>query len=301
MVLLLGVGCTTTTTKILSGKTEPNPSYIDLSPRTFSEEETKTIIANYHKGPNAHYQDMTDVLFFQLKSENPLLARELGKLPEFQNGVSPSEAEALEDIVNLYRWDKGNFDKAFQQMYKFGLPEVREYCSPLQALLWTAEKEEFNESNNPISKGISDIYLKLFLKIAWGDMEGRRWRNFNKVTSRLNDPKLIDIYTRKVFKYHDVGFITRPPTVIFHNKKGHCLDYSLFIEHCLDKGGYEAHVYDQPHKPHKFVGYIDKDNKWYVIDNGGRFRPKGILGPFKSEEELKKRFSCARYYGAKRF
>ena len=128
LLLLFGVGCSTG----LSGKTKPNPSYIDSNLKSFSEVEAKTIIADYHKDSNAHFQDMTDVLFFQLNQESPLLARELGRLPEFQDGSSPSDAEALEDIVNFYNLNKGNFDKAFQEMYKFGIPEVRQYCSPLQ-------------------------------------------------------------------------------------------------------------------------------------------------------------------------
>jgi len=146
LLLLFGVGCTTG----LSGKTKPNPSYIDSTLRTFSTEEAKTIIANFHKDPNQYYQAMTDVLFYQLKQENPLLAKELGKLPEFEDGSSPSETEALEDIVSLYRLDKDNFDEAFQQMYQVGIPEVRQYCTPLAVLFNLAMSGEFNENNNPI-------------------------------------------------------------------------------------------------------------------------------------------------------
>jgi hypothetical protein len=160
LLLLFGVGCATG----LSGKTGPNSSYIDSNLRTFSEEETKTIAANFHKDPNQHYQDMTNVLFFQLDQENPLLARELGRLPEFQDGTSPSDAEALEDIVSLRRLDKSNFDKVFQQMYEVRIPEVRQYCTPLAVLFNLAISGEFNENNNPIE----NYNLYDFIRIGWG-------------------------------------------------------------------------------------------------------------------------------------
>ena len=72
----------------------------------------------------------------KIAQRNPLLATELRKLPEIQNGVSAEERDALEKIVDLYHKVPDDFDKAFEEMYNEGYPDVRKYCSPLQALLW---------------------------------------------------------------------------------------------------------------------------------------------------------------------
>jgi hypothetical protein len=48
-------------------------------------------------------------------------------------------------------------------MYQIGLPEVREYCSPLQAIFWLAEDDELAQDNSPIF----DYSLKKLLDQAW--------------------------------------------------------------------------------------------------------------------------------------
>ena len=99
----------------------------------------------------------------ELARKNPLLVQELGKLPELQNGISETEAYALRDIVELYNVDQANFEKAFNEMYKIGLPEVRKYCSPLQALYWLAESGEL-AGNKDLIEAYS---LEKLLDGAW--------------------------------------------------------------------------------------------------------------------------------------
>jgi len=83
-----------------------------------------------------------------------LLASEIRKLPEFQDGITNDENKALGKLVTLYNKNQGAFDKAFQEMYQVGKPEVRKYCSPLQAIFWLAEdgrNMEINEILEPYS------------------------------------------------------------------------------------------------------------------------------------------------------
>ena len=106
-----------------------------------------------------HYPSM----LIELAEKNPLLVQELGKLPELQNGFSQTEAHALRDIAELYNANQAHFEKAFNEMYKIGLPEVRKYCSPLQALYWLAESGELRENRNIIEA----YWLKKLLDRAW--------------------------------------------------------------------------------------------------------------------------------------
>jgi hypothetical protein len=99
-----------------------------------------------------------------IASENELLAAELAKLPELQKTPSLRELNALTHILELYKQDPAVFVRAFDQMYREGKPEVRKYCTPLQALFWLAEKGAFTSQNNPLK----NYTLESLLNAAWG-------------------------------------------------------------------------------------------------------------------------------------
>jgi len=88
---------------------------------------------------NTPYKGPYPVNFNKSLAKNPSLAEEIGKLPELQDGISDRENNALERLVILHEKYPNEFDDAFHQMYRIGLPEHRKYCSPLQALFWLAE------------------------------------------------------------------------------------------------------------------------------------------------------------------
>ena len=68
--------------------------------------------------PNLPYQGPDYPLYFsELAEENPLLAKELGKLPETQTGISEQEAATLKTLVDIYKDDPEVFDSAFKNMY----------------------------------------------------------------------------------------------------------------------------------------------------------------------------------------
>jgi len=109
--------------------------------------------------PNTPYAGSYPQSFNGLSTQNPLLANELGKLPEIQDGISDSEKIALEQLVLLYESYPDEFDAAFNEMYKIGLPEYRKYCSPLQALFWIVEDGSIEKAN----KVIKDYSLRSLL------------------------------------------------------------------------------------------------------------------------------------------
>jgi hypothetical protein len=99
----------------------------------------------------------------ELSLKNHLLAKELGKLPELQDGISESETSSLEDIVDIYSEIPKEFNDAFGKMYQVGKPEVRKYCSPLQALFWLVESDRTYDA-----RGILKHYsLDDLLHTAW--------------------------------------------------------------------------------------------------------------------------------------
>ncbi|MBW2046609.1 MAG: hypothetical protein JRI96_17330 [Deltaproteobacteria bacterium] len=98
-----------------------------------------------------------------LARKNPLIAQELGKLPELQDGVTSEEKKALENIAQIYTDDPDTFGKTFDQMYRVGLPEIRRYCSPLQAMFWLALDGKVQELRHQVN----NYSLERLLDIAW--------------------------------------------------------------------------------------------------------------------------------------
>ena len=66
--------------------------------------------------PNEPYKGPYPSGFNVLSAKNHLLAQELGKLPEINDGISDEEAIALERIVELYKNNPNRFNEAFTPM-----------------------------------------------------------------------------------------------------------------------------------------------------------------------------------------
>jgi len=100
----------------------------------------------------------------EIKEKNSLLALELAKLPELKNNISIKEVESLKNILTLYEIDPLAFNIAFDKMYKEGIPEIRKFCTPLQAFFGLSGKVQFSKQNNPLL----NYDLENFLNKAWG-------------------------------------------------------------------------------------------------------------------------------------
>ena len=103
-------------------------------------------------------------LLTEIAGKNDLLAVELAKLPELNKTISMKEVASLKNLVTLYEIDPLAFKSAFDKMYQEGIPQIRKFCTPLQALFWLAGKEPFSKQNNPLP----DYELERFLNKAWG-------------------------------------------------------------------------------------------------------------------------------------
>lgn len=237
--------------------------------------------------PNQPYAGPYPEKFEDVKQNNPLLATEFGKLPEIQDGISEIEQVAMNQIIDLYSRDPLTFNKAFKQMYKVGLPEVRKYCTPLQALLWLAQDGKLGPTNNPIQ----NYTLKSLLDVAWDDLyswtDTARWNDFHTVVYRLNSPELLDYYERRVISYkYEPGYGEDPGEAwrVFKNKYGHCAQITAFTVYILQKAGYKAyrHLINHPAlmspkgNLHRVCLFIVNGKK-YIMDNGRGHRPYGII------------------------
>jgi hypothetical protein len=225
--------------------------------------------------PNLPYSGLYPEAFSNLADKNPLLAQELGKIPEIQNGISEKDSIALERICMLYNQNQKDFDSAFERMYDVGYQNKRKYCSPLQALYWLSLDDKLKPND------ISNYTLTGILNKAWYEpgfeYDGTgRWDGFSDVTDRLNSAELVDYYVCRNFAYKKIKLKSlddyTQPHNIFRKKQGECWLYTSFCVYCLKKAGYEAHpitVYhaNSPKPNHVACEYIDKDGKEYILDS----------------------------------
>ena len=225
--------------------------------------------------PNRPYSGPYPPNFDNLANQNPLLANELGKLPEIQDGISEIDAMALERISVLYNQNQKHFNLVFESMNDVGNANVRKFCTPLQALYWLALDDKLEQID------ISNYTLIGLLNQAWYksgfEYDGTgRWDDFSDVTERLNSPELVDYYVSRNFTYKKItlGSIDdyKNPYSIFRYKHGRCWLFTAFSTYCFKKAGYQANAITVFHgislKPnHVACEYIDKDGKEYVLDN----------------------------------
>lgn len=245
----------------------------------------------------------------ELAKTNPLLADELGKLPELQDGVSPSETSALKRITESYNDNQKAFDKTFEEMYKVGKPDIRKYCSPLQALFWLAQDDMLNISGNnlvikskmfgifvyiPFSiDSLIDITWKGKLLLMSDATKSSKWDDFYTVADRLNAPELVDKYINIniVFNLYP-GSGKQSPKETFNRKRGSCTSLAVFGKYMLGRAGYQTRIrsvnFPKNLKPilgHSGLVIITKDNRYILaVDfrpaNRGRMDFNTMSGPY---------------------
>lgn len=245
--------------------------------------------------PNPINQDPVSIGLSKLEKRNSLLGKELRKLPELQDGLSPPEAFALERIWELYKINPASFDSAFEKIYQVGLPEKRKYCSPLQAIFWLAEDDKLDRSIVQGGYELS-VFLNLLLVNAWSDCgrsfseemkdkSQKKWGDFKTVTERLNAPVLVDYYSKIAFSYKYYLNSGAGPTDAFKSKGGNCVEIEAFQRYCLLRAGYKAHQVEvEGSGTWHTITVFYNHKQMYIMDNG-RPHPSGIIGPIQSITE----------------
>lgn len=103
---------------------EPNVSIIDKAHPTTNKQKVNQ---NFHDA-----KALLNILY----NKNPQLSYEIGKIPEFHDDVGADELAALESFVTFYLEYEYKFNLVFNEMYLIGLPDVRKFCSLVQAYFW---------------------------------------------------------------------------------------------------------------------------------------------------------------------
>ena len=205
----------------------------------------------------------------KIAQRNPLLATELHKLPEIQDGVSHSESSALKKIVELYDKFPDKFDKAFEQMYQVGKPDVRKYCSPLQTLFWLAE-----DGNTSLCNQIINEYsLRALLLSGWTSEESVGIHSKIIEADRLEKMCIDRALKEELFPYvlpEEVinEAIRYPEKFGMKEYKELSIVNKKLIKHKERWGDFDT-VVDRLNAP-ELIDYYEKDNFTYDYYTSGR-------------------------------
>ena len=207
--------------------------------------------------PNSPFQGPYPQSVEKLRKENSLLATELGKLPDIQDGITAPEAEALERLAETYSANPDIFDAAFDIMYQVGIPEVRKYCTLLEACFWYALQNDSQAlrwylafyrrgATDPEDPFLEMTRINSLLSRVWDFSDAGQWQDPATVMQRLNAPELVEYWFERQFIY-DWGKFRMPPPMYgqsaaktIRTRKGVCYDAANFARECLLTGGYKA-------------------------------------------------------------
>lgn len=141
--------------------TKPNPTYVANIPSLVQSLPSKERIGI--KATPTGQEGRASPLFEKMYQFDSELAIELGRIPEFQDGVSEKEVLGLERFLSFTETLTEDEKKALKGILSIGRPEYRKFCSLLQGLFWLAEKGELSREDNPLK----DYSLEKLLDRIW--------------------------------------------------------------------------------------------------------------------------------------
>ena len=229
--------------------------------------------------PNSPYTGFLPELD-EIAKKNVLLATELRKLPELQDGISAAERDALKNLVKMYESAPDAFDSTFGEMYKVGLPNVRKYCSPLQALFWLVEDGSLETCNRILSAYHQDDLIRSAwyfqesinlsmeqLKIIINTLPQEKQRMYDDVTNRYT------ANSTTLFLYNEnQEYFSKESKKIIKDAISH-------DKYHLRWGDYET-VVERLNSP-KLLNFYQRWNFTYWTDRGSRHGRSKLLFKWK--------------------
>jgi hypothetical protein len=248
----------------VSTKQKPNISAIYRIPELayqLAPLENKSI--DFEKNP---VPTTAKILFQKLYQIDPIIASEVGRIPEFEGIIGEPQILALNRFVTLIQNSKPEEKANISKLLQVGKPGIRRYCTPIEAIFWLLERQKYEYQK------VSMQPLESLLSESWNFSENGRWNNFKVVTDRLNAPELIHFYSKYNFSYVRQGQRQINAEYIFFSKNGCCQDYTAFDVHCLQNAGYDAKAIIVKSPTGHPIGHVicefkGKDGKAYVLDD----------------------------------
>jgi len=138
---------------------------------------------------------------------------------------------------------------------------------------------DYNKNPNMFSKEAGEIIKNSLV-------DNVRWNDFDIVTGRLNSPELIDYWGRNNLHYEYYRGDRKTNKSVFMSKQANCYDTTEFTVECLHRAGYKSgNVLVDLGEGHN-ICYFKDEGKLFIMDNGKKGVPQGIMGPYNSFREI---------------
>lgn len=240
------IGCATVGTR--------QPTLFDTKPGLYSKQyttgEIRAIEAGFKVYPLEYSEEFGNLLLWQIHCHNQAFSRQLAKLPEINDRITPDEARALHTMyvyiqgIQTVRKKKpdntieplSRGQRIINEMTEDGLTnDPYRYSPSLEAFLWLIMDGHFD------AQSFETEYVNslTFTKKVWGNMEGPRWDDFDAVADRVNTPELLHYYIDKNIAYKK-GYNTQSSTNVFSQGFGDSYDVAFFAKDLLDRAGYKT-------------------------------------------------------------
>ena len=116
---------------------------VALNSLCFEDEKLTNLEKDYLENPDDYKDQLLDYYLEEIMKINPQLSIEIKKLPEYLNGkLNP---EPIEDILFDAEITNPKCKQMLNNMLNEGIIEKRAFCTPIEALVWYAEDNEFDK------------------------------------------------------------------------------------------------------------------------------------------------------------
>ncbi|MBN2516778.1 MAG: hypothetical protein JXC33_12190 [Deltaproteobacteria bacterium] len=268
-----------------------------LFSKQFTTGEIRAVKAGFKAYPFEYSEEFGNLLLWRIHSKNQAFSRQLVKLPELNDGITPDEARALHTMYVYIKGMQAERKKKpgstlepgsrslhiINEMTQDGLTnDSYRYSPSLEAFLWLIMDGHFD------AQLFEAEYVNslTFTKTVWGTMKGPRWEDFDVVTDRVNNPELLHYYITKNISYKK-GHNTQSAKQVFSRGFGDCYDVAFFGKYLLERAGYKTtlrqvrYTNDQQHG----LLVIQKDGHYLLVVD---FTPEGntLSGPYRDISQV---------------
>ncbi len=228
----------------------------------------------------ASLPEPVQAIFQRLFTLDSTVALETGRLPAFQRNIGEKETLALARLTELVENATPAQKINLESLLNIGLKDSRRYSSPLEAIFWILEKDDYDRN-----KQVLGLDLEELLDKAWDFSDRTRWGEYETVTDRLNAPELVNYYQRIRLVYKSkrgrkdalVGDARR----LFSINVGNCYDHARFAAYCLEKADFKTSIVGVHPVVPRYHGVckFEAGGNSFIIDNGrpDKFLRRGII------------------------
>lgn len=167
--------------------------------------------------------------------------------------------------------------QAFESMLDEGIPEKRQFCTPLLMLSYDIKNPTIDIPGLLKDYSVEKLWKKSFKQ---SEFYSKHLKSFEDATVTLNSPILGYLFEKNSLQFTEGDpYMSPTPLEVFNSKASNCIGCSVFLEYCSEKNGYDLDKFDNNPEtiyPPNDKFEIHKTNATCMIATN-QFTEEGIL------------------------